>query len=194
MDIHEHQAKDILAGFGLPVPQGGLAFSPEQAAFRAQELGGEMWAVKAQIHSGGRGEAGGVKLCRSDAEVRDFAATLLGKRLATRQTGAPGKLVDRVWVERATPIARELYLGFVLDRKTERIMIVASAAGWHRDRGDRPDRPGQPAPHGGSIPRSALRPIRRANWPLRWGLAVARFSRWSPRCAPVTGPIATLTR
>jgi malate-CoA ligase subunit beta len=129
MDIHEHQAKDILAGFGLPVPQGGLAFSPEQAAFRAQELGGEMWAVKAQIHSGGRGEAGGVKLCRSDAEVRDFAATLLGKRLATRQTGAPGKLVDRVWVERATPIARELYLGFVLDRKTERIMIVASAAG-----------------------------------------------------------------
>jgi malate-CoA ligase subunit beta len=129
MDIHEHQAKDILAGFGLPVPQGGLAFSPEQAAFRAQELGGEMWAVKAQIHSGGRGEAGGVKLCRSDAEVRDFAATLLGKRLTTRQTGAPGKLVDRVWVERATPIARELYLGFVLDRKTERIMIVASAAG-----------------------------------------------------------------
>lgn len=129
MDIHEHQAKDILAGFGLPVPQGGLAFSPEQAAFRAHELGGDAWAVKAQIHSGGRGEAGGVKLCRSAAEVRDFTASLLGRRLATRQTGPAGKLVDRVWIERATPIARELYLGFVLDRKSERIMIVASAAG-----------------------------------------------------------------
>jgi malate-CoA ligase subunit beta len=129
MDIHEHQAKEILAGFGLPVPQGGLAFSPEQAAYRAHEIGGDAWAVKAQIHSGGRGEAGGVKLCRSETEVRDFAASLFGRRLVTRQTGPQGKLVDRVWVERGTTIARELYLGFVLDRKSERIMIVASAAG-----------------------------------------------------------------
>jgi malate-CoA ligase subunit beta len=129
MDIHEHQAKEILARFGLPVPQGGLAFSPEQAAFRAHELDGDAWAVKAQIHSGGRGEVGGVKLCRSENEVREFAASLFGRRLATRQTGPAGKLVDRVWVERATTIARELYIGFVLDRKSERIMIVASGAG-----------------------------------------------------------------
>jgi len=129
MDIHEYQAKDILARFGVPVPRGGLAYSPEQAGYRARELGGEAWVVKAQIHSGGRGEAGGVKLCRSEDQVRDYAATLFGHRLITKQTGARGKDVYRVWVEGACDIAQELYLGFVLDRKSERIMIVASAQG-----------------------------------------------------------------
>ncbi|MEL6217666.1 MAG: malate--CoA ligase subunit beta [Pseudomonadota bacterium] len=129
MDIHEYQAKSILADFGVPVPRGGLAYSPEQAGYRARELGGDSWVVKAQIHSGGRGEAGGVKLCRSEEEVRDFAATLFGKQLVTKQTGEGGKGVYRVWVEEASNIAQELYLGFVLDRKTERIMIVASAHG-----------------------------------------------------------------
>ncbi|MEO0622614.1 MAG: malate--CoA ligase subunit beta [Pseudomonadota bacterium] len=129
MDIHEYQAKSILADFGVPVPRGGLAYSPEQAGYRARELGGDSWVVKAQIHSGGRGEAGGVKLCRSEEEVRDFAATLFGKQLVTKQTGEGGKGVYRVWVEEASDIAQELYLGFVLDRKTERIMIVASAHG-----------------------------------------------------------------
>lgn len=129
MDIHEYQAKEILAGFGVPVPRGGLAYSPEQAGYRARELGGEAWVVKAQIHSGGRGEAGGVKLCRSDEEVRSYAGTLFGKSLVTKQTGATGKGVYRVWVETASDIQQELYLGFVLDRKTERIMIVASAHG-----------------------------------------------------------------
>ncbi len=129
MDIHEHQAKDILASFGVPVPRGGVAFSPEQAAFRCRELGGGPCVVKAQIHSGGRGEAGGVKLCDGDAEVRAFAADLLGRTLVTKQTGASGKRVDRLWVEEASEIDRELYLGFVLDRKTERIMIVASGHG-----------------------------------------------------------------
>jgi len=129
MDIHEYQAKEILAGFGVPVPRGGLAYSPEQAGYRARELGGEAWVVKAQIHSGGRGEAGGVKLCRSDEEVRSYAATLFGKQLVTKQTGPAGKGVFRVWVEAASDIAQELYLGFVLDRKSERIMIVASAHG-----------------------------------------------------------------
>ncbi|MDG4647754.1 malate--CoA ligase subunit beta [Roseibacterium sp. SDUM158017] len=128
MDIHEHQAKEILAGFGVPVPKGGLAFSPEQAASRARELGLPC-VVKAQIHSGGRGEAGGVKLCRTEAEVRETAARLLGRTLVTGQTGAAGKLVERLWVEEATDIARETYLGFVLDRKSERIMIVASPRG-----------------------------------------------------------------
>ncbi len=129
MDIHEYQAKEILSGFGVPVPRGGLAYSPEQASYRARELGGDAWVVKAQIHSGGRGEAGGVKVCRSEEEVREFAATLFGRQLVTKQTGDAGKGVYRVYVEHASDIAQELYLGFVLDRKTERIMIVASAQG-----------------------------------------------------------------
>lgn len=129
MDIHEYQAKEILAGFGVPVPRGGLAYSPEQAGYRARELGGSAWVVKAQIHSGGRGEAGGVKLCRSPEEVQDYAQTLFGRQLVTKQTDANGKGVYRLWVEAASEIKQELYLGFVLDRKSERIMIVASAHG-----------------------------------------------------------------
>ena len=129
MDIHEYQAKELLARLGVPVPKGGLAYSPEQAGYRAQEIGGDRWVVKAQIHSGGRGEAGGIRVCRSDNEVRDFAARLFGRRLVTRQTGAQGKLVGRVWVEEAADIQSELYFGLVLDRKAERIMVVASAAG-----------------------------------------------------------------
>jgi len=129
MDIHEYQAKEILARFGVPIPRGGLAYSPEQAGYRAREIGGDAWVVKAQIHSGGRGQAGGVRLCRSEEEVRDFAATLFGRILVTKQTGEAGKLVDRVYVEEASDIAREIYLGFVLDRKSERIMIVASGHG-----------------------------------------------------------------
>ncbi len=129
MDIHEYQAKEILHRFGVPVPRGGLAYSPEQAAYRARELGGSAWVVKAQIHAGGRGEAGGVKLCRSVDEVQSFAASLFGRQLVTRQTDAAGKGVYRLWIEAASDIARELYLGFVLDRKSERIMIVASAHG-----------------------------------------------------------------
>jgi succinyl-CoA synthetase beta subunit len=129
MDIHEHQAKDILARFGVPVPKGGLAYSPEQAAYRARELGGSAWVVKAQVHAGGRGAAGGVKLCRTPQEVADVASDLLGRQLVTKQTDATGKSVSRLWIEQASDIAQELYLGFVLDRKTERIMIVASAHG-----------------------------------------------------------------
>ena len=129
MDIHEYQAKEILARFGVPVPRGGLAYSPEQAGYRARELGGSAWVVKAQIHSGGRGAAGGVKLCRSADEVHSFAGTLFGRQLVTKQTDAIGKGVYRVWVEGASEIAKEMYLGLVLDRKSERIMIVASAHG-----------------------------------------------------------------
>ncbi len=88
MDIHEYQAKELLARFGVPVPRGGLAYSPEQAAYRAREIGGEAWVVKAQIHSGGRGKAGGVKLCRDDREIEAAAEELLGKTLVTEQTGA----------------------------------------------------------------------------------------------------------
>ena len=129
MDIHEYQAKEILARFGVPVPRGGLAYSPEQAGYRARELGGNAWVVKAQVHSGGRGAAGGVKLCRTPDEVHAFAGTLFGRQLVTKQTDAKGKGVYRVWVEAASDIVQEMYLGFVLDRKSERIMIVASAHG-----------------------------------------------------------------
>ena len=129
MDIHEYQAKEILARFGVPVPRGGLAYSPEQAGYRARELGGSAWVVKAQVHSGGRGAAGGVKFCRSADEVHQFAGTLFGRQLVTKQTDANGKGVYRVWVEGASDIAKEMYLGLVLDRKSERIMIVASAHG-----------------------------------------------------------------
>ncbi|HUL09158.1 MAG TPA: ATP-grasp domain-containing protein, partial [Candidatus Acidoferrum sp.] len=129
MDIHEYQAKELLSEFGVPVPRGGLAYSPEQAAYRAREIGGERWVVKAQIHAGGRGKAGGIKLCRDEHQVWDAADELLGKRLVTHQTGLRGKVVYRLYVEAATEIAREFYLGLVLDRKSERVMIVASAAG-----------------------------------------------------------------
>ena len=129
MDIHEYQAKELLAGFGIPIPRGGIAYSPEQAAYRAHEIGGEGWVVKAQVHSGARGKAGGIKVCHDEHQVWDAADALLGKRLVTHQTGARGKLVNRLYVESATEFVRELYLGFVLDRASERVMVVASTAG-----------------------------------------------------------------
>ena len=129
MDIHEYQAKELLAGFGVAIPRGGVAYSPEQAVYRASEIGGSRWAVKAQIHSGARGKAGGIKLCGNEDEVRGAAKALLGKRLVTHQTGPEGRVVHRLYVEAAVPIEREIYLGLVLDRKSERIMVVASAQG-----------------------------------------------------------------
>jgi len=129
MDIHEYQAKALLADFGMPIARGGIAYSPEQAAYRAKELGGDKWVVKAQIHSGARGKAGGIKVCSSENEVLEAANALLGRRLVTNQTGPQGKLVGRLYIEEATNIAREIYLAFVLDRASERIMCVASSAG-----------------------------------------------------------------
>lgn len=129
MDIHEYQAKDILKSFGVGTPDGALAYSPEQAAYRARELGGERWVVKAQVHAGGRGKAGGVRMCASDSEIQDAAADMFGMKLVTHQTGPAGKGVYRVYVEAATPFTREIYLGFVLDRTSQRVMIVASAEG-----------------------------------------------------------------
>ena len=129
MDIHEYQAKEILARFGVAVPQGALAYSPEQAAYRAREIGGKIWVVKAQVHTGGRGKAGGVKLCRTEDEVLEAADELLGKKLVTHQSGPAGKIVGRVYIEGGIAISRELYLGFVLDRKSERVMVVASSEG-----------------------------------------------------------------
>jgi succinyl-CoA synthetase beta subunit len=129
MDIHEYQAKALLSDFGVPIPRGGLAYSPEQATYRAREIGGDKWVVKAQIHSGARGKAGGIRVCSNDKEIWDAADDLLGKRLVTHQTGPAGKVIYRLYVEEASDIEQEIYLGFVLDRKSERVMVVASAAG-----------------------------------------------------------------
>lgn len=129
MDIHEYQAKEVLSNFGVEIPAGALAYSPEQAAYRAREMGGEKWIVKAQIHAGGRGKAGGVKLCNNDHEIQAACEGMFGKKLVTHQTGPEGKGIYRVYVEAAVPIDREIYLGFVLDRTSQRIMIVASAEG-----------------------------------------------------------------
>jgi malate-CoA ligase subunit beta len=129
MDIHEYQAKELLAGFGLPVPRGGVAYSAEQAVYRAAEIGGDRWVVKAQIHAGARGKAGGIKLCTSDVEVRQAARDLLGSTLVTAQTGSGGLPVHRVLVEQALPVEREAYVGLVLDRKRERIVVVAHPHG-----------------------------------------------------------------
>lgn len=130
MDIHEYQAKEILSGYGVPIPSGGLAYSPDQASHHAtEEIGGDFWVVKAQVHSGARGKAGGVKVCNSKHEILDAANQLLGKKLVTHQTGPQGKVCYRLYVEQGCSIASEFYLAFVLDRVTERIMVVSSKAG-----------------------------------------------------------------
>ena len=129
MNIHEYQAKEILSKYGVSIPKGGIAYSPENAKDRASELGGEMWVVKAQIHSGARGKAGGIIVCKSLQEVSDAANNLLGKKLVTNQTGPEGKTVQRIYIEEGTDIKKEFYLGLVFDRSTESIMVVASSAG-----------------------------------------------------------------
>ena len=129
MDIHEYQAKDILSKFGVEIAPGALAYSPEQATYRAREMGGDKWVVKAQVHAGGRGKAGGVKLCSNDQEIQEACEEMFGKKLITHQTGPQGKGIYRIYVEAGVPIAREIYLGFVLDRSTQRVMIVASGEG-----------------------------------------------------------------
>ncbi|MFM2365432.1 MAG: malate--CoA ligase subunit beta [Pseudomonadota bacterium] len=129
MDIHEYQAKEILSKFGVAVPIGALAYSPEQAAYRAREMGGERWIVKAQVHAGGRGKAGGVKICSNDHEIQAATNGMFGRKLVTHQTGPEGKGIYRVYVEQVSAFNREIYLGLVLDRTSQRVMIVASSEG-----------------------------------------------------------------
>ncbi|MDD5460189.1 MAG: malate--CoA ligase subunit beta [Methylococcales bacterium] len=129
MDIHEYQAKDILSGYGVKIAEGGLAYSPEDAVQRAREIGGHIWAVKAQIHSGARGKAGGIKICKTHDEVEAAADYLLGKRLITNQTGPAGKVCSRLYIEAGTDIAKELYFCLLVDRSSERVVMVGSAQG-----------------------------------------------------------------
>ncbi len=129
MNIHEYQAKQVLAKFGVPVPSGQVAYTPSEAVSAAQGLGGKLWVVKAQIHAGGRGKAGGVKLAKTLDEVETLAKNMIGMTLVTHQTGPEGKVVKRVYVEQGTGIAQELYLSIVVDRGTSRVTFIASKEG-----------------------------------------------------------------
>lgn len=129
MNIHEYQAKKLLNDYGVAVPRGAVAYTPEEAETAARQLGGPVWVVKAQIHAGGRGKAGGVKLVKSIEDVRESAKKMLGMTLVTHQTGPEGKEVKRVYIEEGCDIKRELYLGLLIDRATSRVTIMASTEG-----------------------------------------------------------------
>ena len=129
MNIHEYQAKSVLRKFGVAVPDGGVAYTADEAEKVAKGLGGPVWVVKAQIHAGGRGKAGGVKVVKSLGDVRKSADDMLGMTLVTHQTGPQGKEVQRIYVEDGCDIARELYLGILVDRATSRITLMASTEG-----------------------------------------------------------------
>src|SRR3979409_1846745 len=129
MKIHEYQGKEILRSFGVPVPRGIPAFTVQEAVEAAQKLGGPVWVVKAQIHAGGRGKGGGVKVSKSPAEVEQFASQILGMMLKTHQTGPDGQKVRRLLVEEGADIKKELYVGMVVDRGTQRVCLMASSEG-----------------------------------------------------------------
>jgi succinyl-CoA synthetase beta subunit len=129
MNIHEYQAKEVLRGFGVPVPAGKPAFTVEEAVAAAQELGGPVWVVKAQIHAGGRGKGGGVKVVKSIEDVKKEAERMLGMTLVTHQTGPAGRLVKRLYIEDGSAIERELYLSALVDRETSRIAFIVSTEG-----------------------------------------------------------------
>ena len=129
MNIHEYQAKSLLAKYGVAVPRGGVAFSPDEAVSVARELGGPVWVVKAQIHAGGRGKGGGVKVVKSIDAVQETAKNMLGMTLVTHQTGPEGKVVKRLYVEEGCDIKRELYLSLLIDRATSRVTVMASTEG-----------------------------------------------------------------
>ena len=129
MKIHEYQGKEILKKFGVPVPKGEVAFTIDEAVKAAEKIGGSVWVVKAQIHAGGRGKGGGVKLARSLEEVRERAGEILGMRLVTHQTGSEGRIVRRLLVEQGMTIAKEMYVGITLDRQRSQNVVMVSTEG-----------------------------------------------------------------
>ena len=129
MNLHEYQSKRLFADYGIPVPRGIPVKSPNAAVDAAKDLGGDLWVVKAQVHAGGRGKAGGVKLARTFDEVREFAKGMLGTQLVTHQSGPEGLPVNVVYVESGSDIDRELYLSMLVDREVSRVAFIASAAG-----------------------------------------------------------------
>ena len=172
MNLHEYQAKQVLAGFGVPVPRGVPVLAPDGIEAAVDELGGPVWVVKAQIHAGGRGKAGGVKVCTGRDEAIAAAQAMFGKVLVTHQTGPAGREVRRVYLEEGADIAHEYYLGAVVDRESGRVALIASREGGveietvagrepasDRDRADR-SRERLPAPPRAQ-PRLRPRPLRR---------------------------------
>src|SRR3954462_2139749 len=129
MKIHEYQGKEILRKYGVPTPRGFPAFSVDEAVDAAKKLGGNVWVVKAQIHAGGRGKGGGVKVAKSVDEVRKLASSILGMQLKTHQTGPEGQKVRRLLVEEGADIKKELYVGMVVDRGTQKVVLMASSEG-----------------------------------------------------------------
>jgi succinyl-CoA synthetase beta subunit len=129
MKIHEYQAKEILRKYGVATPRGVPCFTVDEAVAAAKQLGGKVWVVKAQIHAGGRGKGGGVKLSRSMDEVRENASAILGMQLKTHQTGPEGQKVRRLLIEEGADIKKELYLGLVVDRGTQTVCVMASSEG-----------------------------------------------------------------
>ncbi len=129
MNIHEYQAKELLKSYGIPVPLGEVVYSDKGAARVAEDIGGQRWVVKAQVHAGGRGKAGGVRMANSIQQLKELTDRMIGGRLVTEQTGPEGQLVQRVLVERACRVEREIYLGLTIDRASQRIVVIASADG-----------------------------------------------------------------
>src|SRR5687768_16427111 len=129
MKIHEYQGKEILRKFGVPTPRGIPCFSVDEAVEAAKKLGGKVWVVKAQIHAGGRGKGGGVKVAKSLDEVRQHASAILGMQLKTHQTGPEGQKVRRLLIEEGANIAKELYIGMVVDRASQKVVLMASSEG-----------------------------------------------------------------
>ena len=129
MKIHEYQGKEILRQFGVPTPRGIACFSVDEAVAAAQKLGGAVWVVKAQIHAGGRGKGGGVKVAKSQEQVREYASQILGMQLVTHQTGPEGQKVRRLLIEEGAAIAKEYYVAVVVDRSKQRVVLMASSEG-----------------------------------------------------------------
>ena len=129
MNVHEYQGKEILRKYGVATPQGVPCFSVAEADAAARRLGGKVWVVKAQIHAGGRGKGGGVKVAKSLEEVHEYASKILGMTLVTHQTGPEGRVVKRLLVEEGADIRKELYVGMVVDRATQRVTLMASSEG-----------------------------------------------------------------
>ena len=129
MNIHEYQGKEVLRKYGVVTPRGIACFSVDEAVAAAEKLGGSVWVVKAQIHAGGRGKGGGVKVATSMEQVREYADAILGMQLITHQTGPEGKLVNRLYIEEGADIADELYVGALVDRETQKVVLMCSSEG-----------------------------------------------------------------
>src|SRR5258705_10415801 len=143
MKIHEYQAKEILRKYGVATPRGIPCFSVDEAVAATRELGGKVWVVKAQIHAGGRGKGGGVKVAKSPEEVREWSGKILGMMLKTHQTGPEGQKVRRLLIEEGADIKKELYVGMVVDRGTKRVALMASTEGGEAIEGVRATPPSE---------------------------------------------------